>query len=217
MCNYIRQINISLLVLSLLLNAIITIIAVITSIFLISIISDKKLDFQEAPSTFVYLSIAVIKGTIAFITVNYFGKRVIYFKMLSYFKIYVIFIVLYMFISALLVVLNFMLNDYNKGLVDERITHFLHLRNCIMIIAIVNIICDILTLTFTGFYYKRLIYQFEESPLNRISNPEDLSNELYNNIISQSKDPENNTLKEEYRRLSHKAEYSKQINSSSVY
>lgn len=209
MCTYIRQFNISLVIALIILNSLLFLSGAVTIGLLGKIITEH--DHDNSVLNFVFLILASIKGLAALATTYYVGKRVIYFKMLSFWKIYLINLIFYLIISAVLLILKIVIKE------DESIKEYQHyetFRTMIMAISIVLISCYILSIIGLLLYKQNLEDQFSESPLNRISDPDSISGELYQNIIDQSKDPDNVKLKDEYRRLS---KNKMKINSDAVY
>lgn len=209
MCTYIRQLNIILVIALIVFNVMLLVFGVTTIGILGKILSESN--HNDSLLNFAFLIIASIKGLAALIIIYYFGKRVIYFKMLSYLKVYVINLISCLFISALLIVFKIAVTEEEDIKSNQ---HYENFRNIIMIISIILVFTYSLSLICLFRYKRRLEDQVSESPLNKMSDPDSISSELYQNIIDQSKDPDNPKLKAEYRRLSQKK---LKINSDSVF
>ncbi len=211
MCIYLRQFNISLLVALIVSNSILFLSSTVAICLFAKIISEN--DIEKSILNFVYLIISTIQGLASLIITYYVGKRVIYFKMLSFLKIYLVNLIFFLAISILLLILKIVVKESET---IKTYQNYLTFKTIIMIVSIVLTLLYLLSIIGLLTYKKNLETQVMESPLNRVSDPDSISDELYQNILEQSKDPNNPILKEEYRRLSQNKN-KMQINSDSTY
>jgi len=216
MCLYLRQFNISMIISLMLLNIILGALSFISFILFLQNLNEYKEDYPNNSISWAILVISLVVSMLASTCVYYFGMRSVYFKMRSFFSLYLASLISYTLFTTLLLILNITLMK-NSNLIPFQ--HFERLLKGTMIIDIILIILYLITLVSWLLYKKRLQSQFEEAPLNNLLNPETLSDELYNNIIEQSINPEDKSLKNKYRKLSSKKAHqsSNVINNDSVY
>ena len=202
MCLYLRYYNIASLLLNLLLNLSCIVISIVCISLLLNLDSQEKKIFHMKTVNYVYLIIQITFGFVSTIVNLYFGMKYIYFKIISYSKMYLSTLFVNFLCTILLIIANYLLN-YNY---DETTFKTYEFYLDIVIIIASFLICNYIIGFYLGFIYiSKLEQQIDDSPLNQLSNPDLLSDKIYENIIKQSKDPNNKELKEEYSILSRKS------------
>lgn len=198
MVNYLRQTNITLIIFMIIINCVLLFLSGITVGYLATILHDHT--FPCSAENYILLIFATVKGFLSAWLIYYLGMRAMYFKMRSYFVWYMTALFLNFFMSLFIVIFKVCLPNTKRD--DANTHHYKELAFVIEMLCIVLMILYVCSVVFAVFYRKSLDISIDNTPLNQIDDPEFLSDEIYKNIIEQSKNPDDEILKNQYRRLS---------------
>ena len=163
----------------------ISLLIVIINIYYDFQIGKNKIDTHKVYIKFFNVIIDIIIGLIViFIGVNsliYSSSH----KLKFYMELLLIFIIIEIIIEY------FYFNNYLK-IKNIQI-------NSLNIMTIIQIFVEILNIIFGYFEYSILIKDIEDCPLNKVD--DEITEDLYKNIILMSKDPNNESLQKNYEKL----------------
>lgn len=199
MCVYIRQFCITAII--------ITFIENLSAIVIASVALFKLSPLESKAMHIIFLTSNIILNLLSFLGTYVFGLRMIYFKMIQYFRHYICFIFTFFFLFIASFTFN-VLSGQELNLTEYGILKFI-----LVILDGIMILTYGINAYLTHSYKDILKNQITDSLLNRASNPDSIDNEIYNNIIEQSLNPDDESLKDEYLKIKDRS--AKKINHSS--
>lgn len=198
MCVYIRQFCITAIIILFIENI---------SCIIISSLLFGKIPYILAPGLDIaYLSAHILVNLLSIMGTYVFGLRMIYFKMNQYYRHYISFLISFFFLTIAILIVSFLKGfDLNK---DGDIFKLI-----LLVFDGLMAITYGINIYITNSYKDVLKNQISDSLLNRASNPDSIDNDIYNNIIEQSLNPDDESLKDEYVKIKNRS--AKKINHSS--
>jgi hypothetical protein len=195
MANCLRYLNIIIIILLFTLNIALLTISIL-SLFYLDCIEDENPPKNHISIIFFICTIVI--STLGCTISPYCSIKLIYFKMLTFIGWFFTCTIILLASTIGMIILDLMIRTVSKNKEIEILTD---LKIIILIVLIILSILYIAKATLVIRYLKQIATEVESSPLNNISG-DDLTSELYKNIIRQSKEPSNDSLKQEYLRLS---------------
>lgn len=195
MCKFIRHINITILVIIILTEITtlaITIISAIQQVLLHNLFENHILSYFQ-------LSGWILRCLLATTLMIPMGINMVYFKQLTRCCCYFTFLSVIPSMSAVLLLLE-IVTDLVPKEETASVMRFMTLMQVLFFLAIWQILLYPVALLSGYFYKKHLKCQVIQSPLNQRFDT--MNEDLYRNIIDLSKNPDDERLRFEYRRLS---------------
>lgn len=175
-------------------------ISLLMTIFAFSELLLLETVYQETVIGFLIMTILILKSSLSLGIVLPKGFKLIYFKKRSSTCSFIISLTIISIINPLLTLADILYNAKSQNkiyILFKRLLQYISYgQTGLYLILIVAAIC----------YLKRISFDEKESPLNIANISQGINRDLYLNIIAQGKDPDNERLKAEYRKLSEKRE-----------
>ena len=195
MASLLRYSNIFLIVLLFTLNISLLTISILSLFYLDSIEDENP---PKNHKNIIFFIFTIVSALIGCSISPYCSVKLIYFKMLTFVGWFYTCIIILFALTIGMIVLDIMIRTVSS---NRDIEILADLKMIILVVLVLLSVLYIAKLILVFRYLKQIATEVESSPLNNISG-DDLTSELYKNIIRQSKEPSNDSLKQEYVRLS---------------
>ena len=141
--------------------------------------------------------LSLIQGIIAIISITTLGIHSLYFKILTRLLWFIVFSII-MILYFIVIMITTYIFEISKDDNSEEIKDFIKLKRIMIFLCIVKIIFYFVSSVITWIERRKIIKEINDSPFNIVD--EEITEQMYKNIIDHSLNPTNKNAKEEFNR-----------------
>jgi len=196
MCKYVRHFNMIIMASLIIIEGI----SLGLCSFFLFLISEVNGEFDFKLFNSVFISMLMLKSVAVMLFTFLSGMRSLYYKLLDKINMYICCCVAFTLLIWVFYIINDLIDEYTSKNSERReILDLIADKEYFLIVSVTKTILHVISLIFTVIDRKEIKRQLDNSPLNYIDSS--LDEELYNNILRLSKNPDDASLMSEHRKL----------------